>query len=235
MSQRKTFITFGGGGQNYIDAGHRLVRQADALGLFDETILYTDEILKADSEFWNQHKTFVESNPRGYGYWLWKPYIIQKTMQTLQDGDILLYLDGGCEIDIRKKANMEIMFKMVQQDLIIGTYAHPEKCWTKKDLLLLLDMDVTEHLETNQHQAGALLFYICPETRDLVKAWYNIGCNYHMIDDSPSFHPEHPEFREHRWDQSIFSLLTKHSRIYSKYILTYAIEYIRNRSGTSVI
>jgi len=36
----KKFITFGGGGQNYIDAGNRLINQALNLNLFDE-VKYT--------------------------------------------------------------------------------------------------------------------------------------------------------------------------------------------------
>ena len=34
-------------------------------------------------------------NPRGAGYWVWKPYFILKTLDTLQDGDVLVYCDSG--------------------------------------------------------------------------------------------------------------------------------------------
>ena len=34
----KVFITFGAGGQNYIDAGKRLIKQAKSTGYFDKTI-----------------------------------------------------------------------------------------------------------------------------------------------------------------------------------------------------
>ena len=45
----KQFITFGAGEKNYIDAGKRLLKQANNLNLFDKTILYTDEFLKKDT------------------------------------------------------------------------------------------------------------------------------------------------------------------------------------------
>ena len=99
----KKFITFGGGGQNFIDAGERLVRQIERTKLFDEVILYTDEYLKKDEYFWGKHGYFVENNPRGYGHWLWKPYITKITMDKMNDGDILFYLDSGCEFHIKKK------------------------------------------------------------------------------------------------------------------------------------
>lgn len=31
-------------------------------------------------------------------YWLWKPYIILKKLQSMQAGEILIYLDAGTEV-----------------------------------------------------------------------------------------------------------------------------------------
>jgi hypothetical protein len=74
----KYFITFGAGGQNYYDAVNRLINQVKILNIFDKIIGYTDNDLKNDVEFWTKHSNFIENNKRGYGYWLWKPYIIKK-------------------------------------------------------------------------------------------------------------------------------------------------------------
>jgi len=63
----KYFITFGAGGQNYYDAGNRLINQARNLTVFEKLILYTDKDLKNDNEFWDKHSTFINNNPRGYG------------------------------------------------------------------------------------------------------------------------------------------------------------------------
>jgi len=54
-----------------------------------------------------------------------------------------------------------------------------------------------------------------------------------MIDDSPSISKNLDCFREHRHDQSIFSLLTKKYNIYSKRTLNDCIELSRNKSGNS--
>ena len=76
------FITFGShnGGvhSNYIDAATRLANQVKELKLFDEIIVYTGYNLKEDTEFWNKHSEFILNNRRGFGYWIWKPYIIKK-------------------------------------------------------------------------------------------------------------------------------------------------------------
>ena len=44
---------------------------------------------------------------------------------------------------------------------------------------------------------------------NFIKDWYNLGCKYHLIDDSISKEKNSREFKDHRHDQSIFSLLLK--------------------------
>lgn len=40
---------------------------------------------------------------RGAGYWIWKPYIIDKTLNQLKQNDYLLYMDAGAYLkeDVR--------------------------------------------------------------------------------------------------------------------------------------
>jgi len=222
-------ITFGSH-DKYIDAGNRLIRQSKTLNLFTESILYTPEYLKT-TDFWENHKDFVTN--RGYGYWLWKSFIIKKTMENMKDGDILLYLDCGCELDNNKKDDLLNSINIVKQDKIMAT---PTRCendreWTKMDLIEKMGINIDD-LDTRQRQTGAILFLVCDETRALVNEWYDIGCEYHNIDDSPSSLSNFPQFVEHRHDQSIFSLLTKKYNLYSNTNLR-GIYYIRNRTGKS--
>lgn len=230
----KEFITFGAGAP-CIAAGKRLLEQANNLNLFSKTTLYTDADLRADTEFWTKHSQFIEKNKRGYGYWIWKPYLIKKTMEKMKDGDMLLYLDAGCEIDINEKEYLINCFDISKTDYIVGTFTCIERDWNKMDLLLKLDMNDTTYLNTSQRQASAL-YFICKKIRSLVNEWYEIACDYHMIDDSPSIAPNLPCFKEHRHDQSIFSLLTKKYNLYSKHSLAgKCIKIFRNKSGISIL
>jgi hypothetical protein len=233
----KYFITFGAGNDNLIDATKRLTKQANSLNLFDNIISYTDKDLKDDDDFWQKHHNFIENNNRGYGYWIWKSYLINKTISKMKDGDILLYLDCGCEIDINKKDLISKNLEYVKDDLIIGSSSGcNERSWTKMDLLLKLDVFKSYYLNSFQHQGGAVMYLICDKTRTLVNEWYNISCDYHMIDDSPSINQNLDCFIEHRHDQSIFSLLTKKYNLYSeKYSMENCIELIRNKTGISRI
>jgi len=231
----KKFITFGGGGQNYIDAGNRLIKQALNLNLFDEVKLYTDKDLIDDIDFWSKHKDFILNNKRGYGYWLWKPYVIKKTMEQMKEDDILLYLDCGCELNELKIQNLINFFNYIKTDYIIGTLAGLEKEWNKMDLLKYLNMENDYSLDINQRQAGTNMFLVCEKVINLVNEWYNISCIYNLIDDSNSISKNFDCFKEHRHDQSIFSLLTKKYNIYSTKNLHDCIYCIRNTTSISKI
>ena len=231
------FITFGGGGKNYIDAGERLIRQAQKTGFFTKTILYTDQQLKNDQSFWSQHGDFIMTNKRGYGYWLWKPYIIKKTMETMNDGDILLYLDSGCEIGGSKNNILKKYLDLIKNyKILFNATDYVEGTWDKMDLIDYLKItDRPEILTSGQHEAGAIMLLVCDSNKKLITDWYSISNNYHLIDDSPSNKPNLPNFREHRHDQSVFSLLTKKNNIRTKFNTQNCVHCIRNRTGQSTI
>lgn len=233
----KIFITFAAGEQKYKDAAHRLIQQAISTNIFDKTILYTDNELRLDKDFWSKHGRFIENNPRGYGYWLWKPYLIKKTMSKMKTGDVLLYLDCGCEIDKRKSEYIKKYFELIKRDKIIGTETGWfEYQYNKMDFLISMNKKTNlAFLNSKQRQAGAVMFFVEERTSKLVNLWYKIGCNYHLIDDTPSMHKNVKGFIEHRHDQSIFSTLTKTFELFSKYSLFNIIEYNRNISKISLL
>ena len=237
------FLTFGGGSPAFSEAVDRLVKQAPQLQLFDHIYGFKEHDLVSDPIFWNLHKSFILSQSRGFGYWLWKPYLIQKVMNQAHTNDIILYCDCGNELDIRKRDLLQDLFEKVKTELLIATYPCPHRDpfldeikWVKRDLLEFFGIErSSEFLSTNQRQANPLLLYKTEQTESFVNRWYLIASqNYHYIDDSPSLIENYPEFQEHRHDQSIFSLMTKKYGLFSNHFTTEGIiETKRNRTGIS--
>jgi len=225
------FITFASH-DNYIDAGNRLLKQAAELNVFDN--IYLNTVKDLEGAFWDKHSKFIMENPKGFGYWIWKPYLIKKKMDEMEDGDILLYLDSGCEIDCREREYFMEYVEYVKKDYILGTLGKTtveESC--KMDLLLHIGIDDSQ-LTTRMHQAGANLIYINSVTRNLINKWYELSCNYYFINDE-SICKNREAFKEHRHDQSVYSLLTKKYGIYSKHYLDKCIKCLRNRGGVSLL
>lgn len=51
-----------------------------------------------DDEFKTRFKDILNL-PHGSGYWIWKVYIINRKLDEIKEGDILIYLDAGCTIN----------------------------------------------------------------------------------------------------------------------------------------
>lgn len=203
-------LSFGGGGQNFYDALNRISEELSRTNIFDEIVKFTDIDLKKDSEFWRERKDFIEKNKRGYGYWLWKPYLIKKTLDKMNEGDILLYLDSGCEVKNDNNNKLKELLKKCEKFNILYTSTGKlEKEYTKMDIFSRMNMISGEVLNSIQHQACVLFIKKNDNTTSFINDWYSIACNYNLIDDSSSILSNDSSFVENRHDQSIFSLLVK--------------------------
>ena len=229
----KCLITFGGGSQEYREAAVRLGKQAIGVKLFNKVVAFTDESLKSDKYFWERHGEFIEKNKRGYGYWLWKPYLIKRMMEEMNEGDILVYADAGCEIDEGKREILSSYMERVKKDIIISGKAGGEIYWTKMDLYVELGMLESRYVNSGHRIATSIIMLVNEKTRELVGRWYELCSNYKLVDDSESVYKNFKYFVQHRHDQSIFSLLTKKYELLSELEVGDAIELIRTRQGES--
>lgn len=87
----KIFISYGD--DNFTKSLKRIGGEAKRLNRFDKIILYTPKDLP----------DYIKSSPlfcfsRGGGYWIWKPYLIYKTLCLCKEGDLVYYVDAGCTL-----------------------------------------------------------------------------------------------------------------------------------------
>lgn len=204
------FVTFGGPTLNYHNALNRICSEAEQMKTFNKIIPYDEKDLINDEKFWNKHGNFIINNRRGFGYWLWKSYLIKKTMKEMNDNDILVYADSGCSINLNGKPRLLEYFDIVNNSkfgILSFKLEHLEKTWTKMDIIDYFGG--VDLLETGQLVGGIFILRKCDHTVNLVKKWYNGCCKYNLIDDSPSKISNDLSFKENRHDQSIFSILRK--------------------------
>jgi len=205
IKKMPTFLTFGS--LSYTNTLARIRAQAEALP-FTSVVCVTEDELKAMPELWEKHHAFVESNPRGYGYWIWKSYLTWKTLREMEEDDILVYADAGCTLRPDPPA-FESMFTALRNcnGIAAVSLPYPEHEYCKTDLAIALH--AMDYLSTPQYHASFFALRRTPDTVRLVESWYNTMCDYHLIDDTPSVAPNSSIFNEHRHDQATFSLLRK--------------------------
>ena len=208
VEQQNTFITFGGPTSNYHNSVRRICNEAEHLQFFNNIYGFTDKDLKQDEYFWSNHGNFIESNQRGYGYFLWKSYLIQKELNKINENDILIYCDCGCQINSMGKDRLLEYIDMLNNNreyygIISFQLEFKEVLYTKKKILEYFSIDNnTPYL---QNMATVLLIRKNNHSCNIINNWYNSCCNYDLINDST--YNESSIFIENRHDQSILSVL----------------------------
>jgi hypothetical protein len=182
--------------------------------VFDTILCKTDRDLKTDTEFWAKHGAFLEANsgPRqGYGFWRWKSYLIMKTLERMEEGDVLVYADAGCTMNQGGTHRLNEYFEMVRQNekgILAFQLTYPEILYTKSDVFEALGAS-EEEKQSNQLLATVIVLRKCAASMDFVKEWYGLVEDNHLVSDEPSVAPNHPDFKAARHDQSILSVLSK--------------------------
>lgn len=186
-----------------------LIRQeAKKIGVFDNIITGDQQLF----EKWYRLKYKERFKDRGYGYWQWKSYLIRRVMDRMEEGDVLLYTDAGCRINANGKTRLIEYFDIVKQSsggILLFNQHYPETEYTKGDVFQYFGVtDNPAYTQHGQVAGGIILISKKRSSQQFIDELYYI-ChnNYNLIDDSTSKSPNTPDFKEHRHDQSIVSLL----------------------------
>ena len=176
----------------------------------DKVIEYSPADL--DREFYERNK-FILDQPRGAGYWLWKPYIIKDALNKVSDGDIVFYVDSGIFFINKIQFLIDAMNREKLNVMVFGVYEgyHLEKIWTKRDAFILMDCDEKKFTDAPQFGGGYVLFRKCSESFSFVEDWLKYMQDPRIVTDMPNQLgvENYPEFKENRHDQTVLSLLAK--------------------------
>jgi len=185
------------------------------IGLFDKVISYAQEDI--DRGFFEKNRGIL-TQPKGNGYWLWKPYFIQRTLERLEEGDFLFYCDAGAYfiasieplVELCRSSGQDVICFDVA-DAACGTHTAIEVAWTKRDAFILMKCESPQYTQSLQRQASFSLWRRSAFSVDLAREWLAYGQDERLITDLENQlgEPNDACFVAHRHDQSIFSLLTK--------------------------
>ena len=163
-----------------------------------------------DREFIKKNKNILDAK-RGGGYWLWKPYIINKILHKINDDDILFYLDSQYYF-IENFTNLYQDYMKTNDCLIFMNKPNDNiyymKNWCKMDVLHKYNIyDEVFNKNLKDCWAGCLIIKKNSNTIKYMMEWLNMSCYYENISDSPSKLQNNEQFIEHRHDQSLLSII----------------------------
>lgn len=159
----------------------------------------------------------IFDQPRGCGYWLWKPSIIYGQIMDMKEGDYLFYSDSG----IQFVDNPLQLINFMDSDVMLFSNGWPHIEWCKMDVIRAINgvsgFSITQTNEGpfitangyesfKQVQASNIVIRVSEFSRKFIHEWL-MWCQIPgFIDDSPG-KDNYPTFAEHRHDQAILTCL----------------------------
>lgn len=169
-----------------------------------------------DTNFCKENNKILNAH-RGAGYWLWKPYIILKALNSIQNDDYAFYSDSGCDfissidplITLLEKNNLPLLIFHLNSPLL--SEKNIEEMQTKKDTFVLMDCDIPEIVKSFPPRLACyILFKNCDFSKQFVTSWLTYAKDERILTDLPNTTgSNYPEYVAHRHDQSILSVLSK--------------------------
>lgn len=220
---------------NYSDKSFRRKQKinsktAHIFGKVDKVIEYSDEDIDAEFKKKN-HK--ILSIRRGAGLWLWKPYIINKTLYEMGYNDYLVYADSG-SVYLNRISQLINKLEETKQDIMLFSTPLLEIQWTKNEVLLDLDAHTDEIRLTPQIMGTFLIIKKTEFSCKFINDWLTLCENEILILPRSRDNNEDELFIEHREDQSLLSVLAKKREIkpfsdpsdYGKFPVQYLFENV---------
>jgi hypothetical protein len=197
----------------YYKALDALKYTAETYGKVDK--VYTFKESDIDSDFYYKNsKIFHEK--RGFGFWIWKSYFINKLLNKASNDDIFIYMDSGNEVI----SDLQPLYDLCRRDkkgiiLFENTDGEPygnvwkNNMWTKSDCFNLMGLNKDEYIYGNQINASYIVFRKTDFSKKFFQCYMDVCQNYNIISDAKNITDDfNKDFKDHRHDQSILSLLS---------------------------
>lgn len=209
------FISYGD--EKFTNSKIRIEKEAKLFGFTDIKIYSPDDL---DIEFKTKFSDILKMSRIG-GYGIWRPYIIKKSLETLLDGEYLIYLDAGCTININGMERFKEYLKMFETSkhgIISFQMPHLEKFYTTKQIFEYFKCSNDDKIiNTGQYLDGILIMRKTPHLVDIINKWLNcVYENPQMFTDQFNNQQEY-YFIDNRHEQSVFSVLRK---VYGSIVIT---------------
>jgi len=207
-NQKIYFITYGD--SNFFLQRKHLINLARKSGLFDDCIEFTKKDIS--KTFINKYKEILDSN-RGGGYWLWKYFVISKTLEEISDGDIVVYSDAGSSFNKHGSDKFKEYIKLLNMSKtgnLRFKMEYIENEWTTKEIFEYFNIDLNSDFgNSGQLHATHMLFKKNKNTEKIFLEFKKLlEFNPYLITDRYNDN-QSKGFVDNRHDQSIFSILSK--------------------------
>lgn len=206
-------VTFGGAAY---DATIAKIAEATRFGvrevwIYDEPWLMAQNFYRANKWAWEHpgHKGVKI----GFGWYIWKPFVIRHAMRFCKPGDVLMW----CDADTYPIADLTPVYDLCVREggfWLTEAMGCSNRQWVKRDIWETVFPHGDYTLDSPHATARFMAFQagaICREhgtTPEIfLSEWERLCCIPGLTTRDPSKRPEFEGFEENRGDQAVFSAL----------------------------
>ncbi len=160
-----------------------------------------------DSDFYKKHVNILNKK-KGAGYWLWKPYIILKTLESMPENAVLIYADSAIHF---KKSMRPLIDLAKEHDIILTEYMmhsyNSVRTIATREILEKMDCTSEKCKKSPHIWAGFSVYRNTPKARKFVRTWLDYCSDEEIIFGIRGSEPQDPEYKSHADDQTVLSVL----------------------------
>lgn len=170
---------------------------------FDRIIEYTiDDI----DDFFKASNIEIFKEKKGLGLWLWKPYFINKALSLLDNDDLLFYCDSS-SVFIRPIKGLVRFMESENIDIMPFVLPFKELNWSSEGVMNYFGLNADQR-ESNQLCASFLALKKTKHSSKIIEDWL-LQCQDYKLLSGKFSNAESLKLIEHRYDQSILSMIIK--------------------------
>ncbi len=153
---------------------------------------------------------------KGFGWYAWKPWIILQALNQANDGDLIIYQDVGRREPVLISQALQSWDSYLTElgyPCIAGVRIPdwgPNRLWTKQSAFRSLGLSGPRYEEASQVQASWSVWRKNHTTEAFIREWAELCQNLSLVGGQleHGIEGEVVGFHEHRWDQSLLTMLT---------------------------
>jgi hypothetical protein len=188
----------------------RIVDQANQFGEFSSIYSWSESNIP---EFIEKHRYhFLLYKDRGFGLWIWKPYVILKRLLEMDKGEILVYSDAGVFLNSNGSTRFQEYMDLlrIEDNQIIAfevNNLYKSRFYVKADCIKVYYPEFYT-LDLNCCYAGVLILKNSQYTRRLIFDWLSLCENTEFLSASKSIvHADPSYFRGQDADNGLLNLV----------------------------
>jgi len=214
MFRTTGLISFAGGSPAWRRVRKRFQREAFDTGFFGPIEIYDDKRLSKEfPEFFDNRQALFSKPSLGFGFWSWKPFLIQKFLEEMHPKcERVVFLDAGSHFNVNHQSRKRFREyeELVDQNgyLFMKMNHLIEREWTSSEVLDYFRLGQRDRA-SGQIVGGFNIWTHQDKSLSLLSTWDAAMTVAEGRLLRGSVGQQEPHLRAHRHDQSLLSCLVK--------------------------